>query len=394
MLTEATATAGQWYRFTYSALTPTMPNDTNLVSMYTVPTETLLVKAMTSYTLEPIAYSEEYPKDILFYEWDNNYVNNNLSLFPIASYWNSPQGLVYRRIDTVLNNDLYENYRSVKWARYWDISSSNKGYYHVEPLQTEGQKNARHLDTNQPSSFTINVDGITINNEFLAGTFPTGAVKMIVWNTYLGDLTDYAIYDAVGTNIGNSTYTYVTTWLNDYVSGRVNVYVGFIDCYSVIDTDSYGNKGGRGFYNNITRGQQLGFEGDFTINNNIFGEYFSSNTLMHGTIGIKNNTFGNYCYNNILTDFWGNKVGNDFVGNVTSFPGYGYWANNTFDGSFQNNILSVNESNQEFSAYGYNISGVTFTISITNAIVYKTSSHVWKMVIDNETGAITTVQLA
>lgn len=84
----------------------------------TIPVEPIIVEAVTSDALGPIAYSTLYPKDIIFYDID-------------SSKWGdleapTSKGFISRRIDTEKNIDVAQDFRGVvvrRWA--CDFSAYN-----------------------------------------------------------------------------------------------------------------------------------------------------------------------------------------------------------------------------------------------------------------------------
>jgi hypothetical protein len=83
----------------------------NTSDVNTGPVEPLLVTASSTNTLEPIAYSTIFPQDIIYYN-----IENDQDMVP-----GSTKGYIYRRIDTLQNNDIGLDYRNVKFRR-WQIN--------------------------------------------------------------------------------------------------------------------------------------------------------------------------------------------------------------------------------------------------------------------------------
>ena len=84
----------------------------------TIPVEPIIVQAVSSSELSPIAYSTLHPKDIIFYDID-------------SSRWGSleaptSKGFIYRRIDTEKNIDICFDFRGCVFRRWAvDFSSFN-----------------------------------------------------------------------------------------------------------------------------------------------------------------------------------------------------------------------------------------------------------------------------
>jgi hypothetical protein len=97
--------------------------ETNLT--ITADTEPLVVTATSNNTLSPIAFSPSHPKDIIYYD-----INNDTTLYDWAV--STGMGVIYRRIDE-WNNDLPYDFKAIRFRRYaidyaniqtWDGSNS------------------------------------------------------------------------------------------------------------------------------------------------------------------------------------------------------------------------------------------------------------------------------
>ena len=109
---------GHKYKITNYQTVHTIPGtvDTNTGS-----TEALIVTAIATNDLAPIAYSTTYPNDIIYYS-----PSNDVLVIPGCT-----KGYIYRRIDTVNNIDICFDYKNVKFRRWdlnvtdtWDIGTS------------------------------------------------------------------------------------------------------------------------------------------------------------------------------------------------------------------------------------------------------------------------------
>jgi len=101
---------GQKYKITDYQTTYNMPEVTpTLLASGSI--EPLIVTAMTSSSLESIAFSEQYPQDLIYYD-----IINNQTIIPGCN-----KGYIYRRIDTKQNNDICFDFRQVKFRR-WKIN--------------------------------------------------------------------------------------------------------------------------------------------------------------------------------------------------------------------------------------------------------------------------------
>jgi len=97
---------GRQYLITDYRTVHTIPNtvDTNTGTL-----EPLIVTALSTTDLEPVAYSTTHKDDIVYYDPVNNSKVNG-----------STKGCIYRRIDTVNNSDIPFDWREVKFRR-WQI---------------------------------------------------------------------------------------------------------------------------------------------------------------------------------------------------------------------------------------------------------------------------------
>jgi len=97
--------AGQKYLINDYKSKHLIPNtsDLNIPS-----TEPIIVTAISINQFEPIAISPSFPNDIIYYEFTSDQ----------SAVSGSDTGYIYRRIDTVNNNDIPFDFRSVKFRRY------------------------------------------------------------------------------------------------------------------------------------------------------------------------------------------------------------------------------------------------------------------------------------
>src|ERR1017187_1727432 len=108
--TSGLTTGGLYLITDYQTVhTITNTSDTNTGSV-----EPLLVTASSTTTLKPEAYSYIFPQDVIYYDF-----NNRQDMMPGCT-----KGYVYRRIDTLQNNDIPLDFRQVKFRR-WQINVIN-----------------------------------------------------------------------------------------------------------------------------------------------------------------------------------------------------------------------------------------------------------------------------
>lgn len=101
------------YRISDFATVHEMYDNDTVISgaTHTCATEPLIVRAIASNALSPIAFSQTHPEDIIFYDY-----NNNQTAVPGCQY-----GYIYRRIDTIRDIDLWLDWRNVTFRR-WAIN--------------------------------------------------------------------------------------------------------------------------------------------------------------------------------------------------------------------------------------------------------------------------------
>lgn len=85
-------------------------------------TEPLVVKAISNNNVSQIAYSEKYPNDVIYYDWNPDNTKAINELYDSNGVVPGFKGLIYRRIDTINNNDIGYDFRNVKFRR-WKLTS-------------------------------------------------------------------------------------------------------------------------------------------------------------------------------------------------------------------------------------------------------------------------------
>lgn len=98
---------GNSYILTDFQLTHTVPN-TSPAYTWTSPVEQLLLFATSTTALRPEGYSLTYPGDIVYYRSDNSQ----------AAMPGCTKGFIFRRNDTVRNNDMEIDFRNVRFRRW------------------------------------------------------------------------------------------------------------------------------------------------------------------------------------------------------------------------------------------------------------------------------------
>lgn len=125
----STLRKGQYYRITDFQTTHNIVGSSP-VTLNTGAVEPLIVFAIAANKLSPIAYSETWPGDIIYYTTAN------------TAQSGASKGVILRRIDTVVNVDVCNDFRNVKYRR-WALApaawSASTAYPHAAVVQyTDG----------------------------------------------------------------------------------------------------------------------------------------------------------------------------------------------------------------------------------------------------------------
>ena len=335
--------------------------------------EPLLVVANGLYTLEPEAHSALYPHDIIYYDYNNNY-----NMIPGCT-----KGYIYRRIDTLQNNDIPFDFRNVKFRR-WQIDASSNIWdssitYNQNDVVLYPDTSNIYIcisnsiigvnpSTDNGNSWKLfewsNLSYVSLSeNEWYIGNI------MIDCSNYYNDYNIFTSYDStVFSNKISQNYSYGNILsCNDSIFFSNNISdniiesnfnsnnIGYMFKYNNIGTNFSSNSIGHMFnYNNISSNfsfNSIGYEYD---SNNI-GSNFQYNTIgnnfYNNSIGsyFNNNSIGSYFINNsIISEFYNNSICSYFNNNVM------------ISNSSNNNIGSVFSNNSVLSEFQYNNIGNSF----------------------------------
>jgi hypothetical protein len=310
----------------------------------TGPIEPLLVTASSTNTLEPIAYSTLFPQDIIYYniESDQNIVSG------------STKGYIYRRIDTIKNNDIGFDYRNVKFRRWQidvttsDLTGSGNTYSQgAVVLQTGTNDIYLKLDNTPSVPFTTEASWMLFpwsNLQYVSLTSDNYSV-----NNYTipvsANYMDYTMFSTEPTTNGvqcnyDSIYGNKIKGIydgSDIISNSNTVFFGRnFDSNNIEDYFS-NNTIGDSFYNNTI---------GYNFNSKIIGNNFYSNTIGNGfDRKIEIDTIGNNFYSNTIGDnfnanvirnyFNSNIIGDDFNDNVIG----DYFNYNIIGDDFDDNVI-------------------------------------------------------
>lgn len=285
--------------------------------------EPLIITATDVDKLHNQCKSTLYPQDIVYYEITGDIGNER-------GTEGFTKGKIYRRIDTLRNNDIGTDWRHVKYDR----------------------------------------DGI---DKLLFQSY------ISVYNNKIK--TYYLFNSVVGNNFINNTIG-DRFESNTIGNGFENNMIGFNFNSNILGNGFKNNTIGNWFENNIVDGFQ----------NNIIGNYFQNNTIgdsfITNTIGesFSNNTIRNYFQHNIIgNDFQNNTISNTFIYNtiVNSFQnntiGY-YFNNNIIGNTFYNNVIG--------NDFYYNIIGNDFSDNGNQTISFLSKNTEFKNNMSNITSTI------
>jgi hypothetical protein len=384
-ISESTLTPGQWYRITDYQTVHTIPetSDTNEADI-----EPLTVLATSASTLAPEAYSETWSGDVIYYSPENNQ-----DVVPGCT-----KGHIYRRVDTLGNNDIGFDWRSVKFRRWelditaWDsettyakndvvrvgsvIYISSKNTNTDDPAITGWVvfpfANGQHVAAQQ--NWYLDGRVFTTNENYTDFLMFSAGMASVHGNIF--DLADKDNYNNIITSSN-------TVFLGDYVqSNRVGQNYSF----NTIGDNFYSNTIGINFQyntignsfdsNTIGNGFNYNIIGD-GFNRNTIGDNFYSNTIGDGfysnTIGInfRYNTIGDNFYSNTIgINFQYNTIGDGFNSNTI---GNGFDAN-TIGDNFQNNTIG-NNFNTNTIGDGFNSNTVSHNLSFLD---FTLATHVYQ----------------
>jgi hypothetical protein len=123
-ITGNTLLPGQYYSFTFQ----TIHRIPNTSVIHTGTTETLVVFALSSNTISSQVYSIGYPQDIIFYDWDDNLCEDNVTPRP---------GRISYRKDMEIDLETWYDWRNVTFRR-WKIDSTAAVAWTITTLYNVG----------------------------------------------------------------------------------------------------------------------------------------------------------------------------------------------------------------------------------------------------------------
>jgi hypothetical protein len=334
----------------------------------TGPIEPLIVTALTITDLEPVAYSTLHKDDIIYYSPVNG-----------SSYCpGSTKGFIYRRIDTVLNNDISTDFRYVKYRRYkitedtWNSATSYTKWDIVKST-TDNSLYVSTKDVNLNNAVTDDASWAVLpfEDQAYVGIFPTTwTIGDVTFTTSSEDFQDYFLFNEI---------IFAPTVYNNTIISRSLMNTVFLNAnnsnnniiYDISDTTFLGGSSHSTFddsTNNVIAGS-----GDNTIHSNFTDNIISSNFFA--------NTIGEYFSNNIIGDgFQYNIIGAGFNFNSNIIGGsffknhiYYIFHDNEIAAGFSNNkIHSTFDNNRILDFFSSNLinTGISLTDFTASTYVY------------------------
>ena len=282
--------------------------------------EPLMVLATSSNTLDKQARSEQYPQDIIYYDWnpenwkyDVGFAAYNEEVLPD---W---KGCIYFRHDTRNDNYVGYDFRKVKFRR-WALAEAPDGFNTVYA----GLTSADGIDAGDYEDFlTFHFTEEVYNRHVLANHIEPMRWSSQEWMH--GILSNVVFMPEAYDDPDN--FGWYQVYLNEFGSGMYDcTFGGYCESNTV----------GGYFYNNTVGA-------DFF--NNIVGVNFRDNTV---GVGFFNNTVGvGFGYNTVGVNFVHNIVGVGFRHNTVGVD-FGY---NTVGVSFGHNTVGVGFMHNTVGAY-------------------------------------------
>ena len=329
-------------------------------------TEPLIITATDVNKLHNQCKSTLYPQDIIFYEITGD----------IGNYYGTEgftKGKIYRRIDTLRNNDIGTDWRHVKYDRdgvdkllfedYTGVYNNKIETYNLFNSVIGNGFNGNTIGNNfQSNTIGDNFQSNTIGNYFYSNTIGDNFQSNTIGNYfYSNTIGNYFYSNTIGDNFQSNTIGnyFQSNTIGNYFQSNT---IGDNFQSNTIGDGFYSNTIGNYFYSNtIGDGFQSNTIGD-NFQSNTIGNYFYSNTIgdnfQSNTIGnyFQSNTIGNYFYSNTIGDnFQSNTIGDNFQSNTI---GDGFQSNGnqttpflSQNTEFRNDIVSVTSTTEIQNQY-------------------------------------------
>ncbi len=362
LITNSELIPGQKYLLSDYQTVHTIPTTADLNTGLTEP---LIVTALSSNELEPIAFSTLYPNDIIYYHHENGN-----TLFP-----GSTKGYISRRIDTLYNNSIGNDFRNCKYRRYklnvtteWDGVTAFNQLAVVKKTGTEEIYIALKANTNVALTET----GTWVRHPYNNATYnghPTSGLVNVPYDSL--DYQDQYLFRIDYNISSNHTYNNLINY-----RGLYDTVVGLNFQHNLFSGEFVGNTIGDSFSRNSCNGYYA---------DNVHGSTNNTNTFIGN---FYNNNLGNQTFRNTFSGpFDSNIIGNDCQENT-----FGPWfKNNKIGNSFQINSIGADfDGNTVGKSFKFNTIGLlntgnvmadnfkqTTTNSRISSINFTSATHVY-----------------
>ena len=337
--------------------------------------EPLLVTALSSNELEPIAFSPLYPDDIIYYSPVNggDYVPG------------CTKGYIYRRIDTAQNNDLPFDFRQVRFRRWQiDVTTTDAtgavGNYSKWSVVRKTNTNEIYIKHND-------LPAVPFSDTASWRRFEWDNLSYVSWMSTDWFMCDESITIPVNSNNFNDFLFFSGAYASCY-NNTIQNSSNINNCSTVIfGNDFYGNTIGNYFYNN-----SIGSN----FNYNSIGSNFSYNSIGNN---FYNNSIGsnfyvnyigsNFTVNSIGSNFYGNTIGNYFYVNTIG----NYFYGNTIGNYFYSNTMGTNFRNNFGSCESIEFSSATHVYANTKCQFMRQPNGAYRLMYVNDNGVLTVVDI-
>jgi hypothetical protein len=298
LIASSTLVVGQVYLLTDYMTTYTQPVTNTSMSSGVV--EQLFLTAVDINKLHKIAKSKLYPQDIIYYEVTgdigNAYFVGDSGTFTYGTE-GFTKGKIYRRIDTLRNNDIGTDWRHVKYNR------EGEDYLLLESYNTSpAYDRTRNATIKTYNLMDTVISGVVVDSQIGSG-FEKNSILGGILNSAIGD---GFLNNSLASGLSNSTVGQ---------NAKDNI-IGINFSSNTVSNDFIGNTIGTAFSNNNVG---VGFKNnivgaDFQYNN--IGRGFEENTIDYG---FQFNSIGDWFYSNTIgNNFYSNKIEDGFTSNNIS----------------------------------------------------------------------------
>ncbi len=243
LVTNSELVVGQKYLITDHQRTYIQPV-TGLTKTGTI--EPIIVTALTTSEFEPIAYSTLYPQDILYYEFSGD----TKDVFGSAD-----KGVIYRRIDTLLNNDIGLDFRQILSYRDGTVGGLVEDDYPLFITYSSGNVYNNTFVDSYNNVFIGGCQGNKINSDFRTCTLGNNFLENQIGSYFIGNKIGSNFYgntivvDFTGNTIGNNfvfseirgDFTNSTVGINFYFN-RINAAFNSCNVGDYFDSNVSGSR--------------------------------------------------------------------------------------------------------------------------------------------------------